>query len=202
MESNYKSAATLVGGYANAIAGMSIANVASQFENEEYVQNGIAVNASKKFILNDTALGLISTRSEMTNERNIAGIVERLSAALDAGSKLIHSTLNDNDITLNATVYLKSIGFRDQDVVALLTTPLVRDFVERKRDNRSKSNQKIFQELGLGRRTYNKIAAFDSSVMPPALNTEELERVSKEEDRPRSGCKRSIVRICACTCSR
>jgi hypothetical protein len=118
----------------------------------------------------------------MTNERNIAGIVERLSAALDAGSKLIHSTLNDNDITLNATVYLKSIGFRDQDVVALLTTPLVRDFVERKRDNRSKSNQKIFQELGLGRRTYNKIAAFDSSVMPPALNTEELKRVSKEED--------------------
>ena len=123
MESNYKSAATLVGGYANAIAGMSIANVASQFENEEYVQNGIAVNASKKFILNDTALGLISTRSEMTNERNIAGIVERLSAALDAGSKLIHSTLNDNDITLNATVYLKSIGFGDRDVVALLTTP-------------------------------------------------------------------------------
>ena len=182
MESNYKSAATLVGGYANAIAGMSIANVASQFENEEYIQNGIAVNASKQFILNDTALGLISTRSEMTNERNIAGIVERLSAALDAGSKLIHSTLNDNDITLNATVYLKSIGFRDQDVVALLTTPLVRDFVERKRDNRSKSNQKIFQELGLGRRTYNKIAAFDSSVMPPALNTEELKRVSKEED--------------------
>ena len=182
MESNYKSAATLVGGYANAIAGMSIANVASQFENEEYIQNGIAVNASKKFILNDTALGLISTRSEMTNERNIAGIVERLSAALDAGSKLIHSTLNDNDITLNATVYLKSIGFRDQDVVALLTTPLVRDFVERKRDNRSKSNQRIFQELGLGRKTYNKIAAFDSSVMPPALNTEELKRVSKEEN--------------------
>ena len=75
MESNYKSAATLVGGYANAIAGMSIANVASQFENEEYVQDGIAVNASKKFILNGTPLGFISTTSDLTNERNIAGIV-------------------------------------------------------------------------------------------------------------------------------
>jgi len=183
MESNYKSAATLVGGYANAIAGMSIANVASQFENEEYVQNGIAVNASKKFILNDTALGLISTRSEMTNERNIAGIVERLSAALDAGSKLIHSTLNDNDITLNATVYLKSIGFGDRDVVALMTTPLVREFVESKRDNRNKSNQRVFQDLGINRKTYSKIASFDSSILPPALNTEELERVSKEGNR-------------------
>ena len=183
MESNYKSAATLVGGYANAIAGMSIANVASQFENEEYIQNGIAVNASKKFILNDTALGLISTRSEMTNERNIAGIVERLSAALDAGSKLIHSTLNDNDITLNATVYLKSIGFGDRDVVALMTTPLVREFVESKRDNRNKSNQRVFQDLGINRKTYSKIASFDSSILPPALNTEELERVSKEGNR-------------------
>jgi hypothetical protein len=183
MESNYKSAATLVGGYANAIAGMSIANVASQFENEEYVQDGIAVNASKKFILNDKPLGFISTTSDLTNERNIAGIVERLSAALDAGSKLIHSTLNDNDITLNATVYLKSIGFGDRDVVALMTTPLVREFVESKRDNRNKSNQRVFQELGISRKTYSKIAAFDSSIMPPALNTEELERVSREGDR-------------------
>ena len=118
MESNYKSAATLVGGYANAISGWNIAAQAAEYNdpNSEYISTGTMVNSSKHFMLNGVLLNQINILSPFTQERTLDGIVERLSAALDAASKLIHTTLNDNEETLNATVYLKSIGFEDADV--------------------------------------------------------------------------------------
>ena len=191
MESNYKSAATLVGGYANAIAGWNIAAVASQYDvtGTEYTNTGTIVHPSKHFVLNGKVLNEISMMSPFSGERTLDGIVERLSAALDSAKKLIHNTLNDNEQTLNATVYLKSIGFEDADVVALMATPLVRDFVERRRTKRGENDTTAFfeigkeNEVGITRKDFSAMKKFEEDLTPPELTTEGLREITKNDDR-------------------
>lgn len=191
MESNYKSAATLVGGYANAIAGWNIAAVASQYDvtGTEYTNTGTIVHPSKHFVLNGQVLNEISMMSPFSGERTLDGIVERLSAALDSAKKLIHNTLNDNEQTLNATVYLKSIGFEDADVVALMATPLVRDFVERRRTKRGENDTTAFFEIGkengmgVTRKDFSAMKKFEEDLTPPELTTEGLREITKNDDR-------------------
>ena len=180
MESNYKSAATLVGGYANGITGWNIAAVAARYADPEsdYVSDGIIVDASKHFLLNGVLLNQINVTSPFTGERTLDGMVERLSAALDAAKGLIHNTLNDNEHTLNATVYLKSIGFEDADIVALMTTPLVRQFVEQRRTFPNKGVGTVFNELGIARKTYKKIVKNDKEMETSVVDTAELKEIT------------------------
>lgn len=194
MESNYKSAATLVGGYANAIAGWNIAAQAAEYNdpNSEYISTGTMVNSSKHFMLNGVLLNQINILSPFTQERTLDGIVERLSAALDAASKLIHTALNDNDQTLNATVYLKSIGFEDADVVALLTTPLVRQFVEKRRTS-SAGVGTVFNELGISRQMYSKISKNDPNLETPVVNTAELKAITAANDSTSESAKKAFI---------
>ena len=194
MESNYKSAATLVGGYANAISGWNIAAQAAEYNdpNSEYISTGTMVNSSKHFMLNGVLLNQINILSPFTQERTLDGIVERLSAALDAASKLIHTTLNDNEHTLNATVYLKSIGFEDADVVALLTTPLVRQFVEKRRTD-SSSVSTVFQELGIPKQMYSKISKNDPNLETPVVNTAELKAITAANDSTSESAQNAFI---------
>ena len=194
MESNYKSAATLVGGYANAISGWNIAAQAAEYNdpNSEYISTGTMVNSSKHFMLNGVLLNQINILSPFTQERTLDGIVERLSAALDAASKLIHTALNDNDQTLNATVYLKSIGFEDADVVALLTTPLVRQFVEKRRTS-SAGVGTVFNELGISRQMYSKITKNDPNLETPVVNTAELKAITAANDSTSESAKNAFI---------
>jgi len=201
MESNYKSAATLVGGYANAIAGWNIAAVASQYDvtGTEYTNTGTIVHPSKHFVLNGKILNEISMISPFSGERTLDGIVERLSAALDAAKGLIHNTLNDNEQTLNATVYLKSIGFEDADVVALMTTPLVRDFVERRRIKRGENDTTAFfeiakeNEMGVTKKDFSAIKNFEEDLTPAALTTEGLREITKNQDRTSQEAQEAFV---------
>ena len=183
MESNYKSAQTLVGGYANGMAGWNISAVASQFADpdSDYVGSGIIINPSKHFILNEKTLNQITPLSPFTGARTLDGIVERLSAALDVGKKLIHTTLNDNEHTLNATTFLKSIGFEDADVVAMMTMPLVRQFVEQRRTT-SKSVKNVFKDLGIPAPTYTKIVNNDQSLKPSVVDTAVLRKITADND--------------------
>ena len=194
MESNYKSAATLVGGYANAISGWNIAAQAAEYNdpNSEYISTGTMVNSSKHFMLNGVLLNQINILSPFTQERTLDGIVERLSAALDAASKLIHTALNDNDQTLNATVYLKSIGFEDADVVALLTTPLVRQFVEKRRTS-SAGVGTVFNELGISRQMYSRINKNDPNLETPVINTAELKAITAANDSTSESAKNAFI---------
>jgi len=194
MESNYKSAATLVGGYANAISGWNIAAQAAEYNdpNSEYISTGTMVNSSKHFMLNGVLLNQINILSPFTQERTLDGIVERLSAALDAASKLIHTALNDNEQTLNATVYLKSIGFEDADVVALLTTPLVRQFVEKRRTS-SAGVGTVFQELGISKKVYGQISKNDPNLETPVVNTEELKAITAANDSTSEAAKKAFI---------
>ena len=194
MESNYKSAATLVGGYANAISGWNIAAQAAEYNdpNSEYISTGTMVNSSKHFMLNGVLLNQINILSPFTQERTLDGIVERLSAALDAASKLIHTALNDNDQTLNATVYLKSIGFEDADVVALLTTPLVRQFVEKRRTS-SAGVGTVFNELGISKQMYSKINKNDPNLETPVVNTAELKAITAANDSTSESAKKAFI---------
>jgi len=183
MESNFKSAQTLVGGYANGMAGWNISAVASQFAdpNSDYVGKGIIINPSKHFTLNGRVLNQITAQSPFTGARTLDGIVERLSAALDVGKKLIHTTLNDNEHTLNATTFLKSIGFEDADVVAMMTMPLVRQFVEQRRTT-SKSVKNVFKELGIPGPMYTKIVNNDQTLDPPVVDTAALRKITADND--------------------
>jgi hypothetical protein len=177
MESNYKSAATLVGAYANAIAGLNVATRAAQ-QSLEAEGQGIILNASKHFTLNDRLLNQIQMISPMDGERTLDGVVERLSAALDAATKLIHSAINDNSVTVNATVFLKSIGFPEEDIVALLTTPAVRKFVEIKKNNPNKGIMTVFMESGLDKDKYKLIRDFDIEAGLPVLFTDTLRQIT------------------------
>lgn len=183
MESNYKSAQTLVGGYANGMAGWNISAVASQFADpdSDYIGNGIIINPSKHFTLNGQVLNQITPLSPFTGARTLDGIVERLSAALDVGKKLIHTTLNDNEHTLNATTFLKSIGFEDADVVAMMTMPLVRQFVEQRRTT-SKSVKNVFKEFGIPAPVYTKIVNNDQTLTPSVVDTATLRKITAEND--------------------
>ena len=177
MESNYKSAATLVGAYANATAGLNVATRAAQ-QSLETEGQGIILNSSKHFTLNGRLLNQIQMISPMDGERTLDGVVERLSAALDAATKLIHSAINDNSVTVNATVFLKSIGFPEEDIVALLTTPAVRKFVELKRNNPKKGLMTLFMEAGLDKDEYKLIRDFDIEAGLPVVNREELQQIT------------------------
>lgn len=181
MESNYKSAATLVGAYANAIAGLNVATRAAQ-QSLETEGQGIILNSSKHFTLNDRLLNQIQMISPMDGERTLDGVVERLSAALDAATKLIHSAINDNSVTVNATVFLKSIGFPEEDIVALLTTPAVRKFVEIKRNNPNKGLMTVFMEAGLDKEQYKLIRDFDIEAGLPVLFTDTLRQITAKNE--------------------
>lgn len=195
MESNYKSSATLVGGYANAISGWNIASRSAMQSDpdSEYISTGLPINDSKVFEVNGVILDQIISKSPFGEERTVDGLVERLSAALDAGSNLIHGLLNDNEQTLNATVFLKSIGMTDEDIVALLTIPSVRKFVDMRRTTPAKKVSTVFQELGLKKSVYARIAGFDTTLPTPVLNTEELKKISKDNDTKSAAAKKALT---------
>ena len=184
MEYNYKSSASLVGIYANGITGMNIALRAAEREKSKTGQ-GIIINAAKHFELNGVKLNELRLRSPFNNERTVAGVVERLSAALDAGSNLIHSSINDNRVTANVTVFLSSIGFTQEDIVALLTTPAVRKFVEFKTSNNKLKLKSLVTDpkyMGIDKTLYNAIVNNDVDAVPPPIKTKTLKSIIRKNE--------------------
>ena len=182
--SNFQASRTLVGRYANGLAGLSVA-VHGQSSSDPN-RTGIRINANRHFTINGVELTDISQFSKLTGLPTSAGMIKRLSAALDAGKKMIHNALNDNAETVNTTIFLESIGVDEATIVALLNTPLVREFVSKRRLSPQSSIRNLFQKMAAqnGIRDFNNIADNkENAAKPTPMTTEELKEIVKSKDK-------------------
>ncbi len=186
IESNYKSAAKLVGIYANGLAGLSVAVHAKGNGVED--NNGLDIHPSKsviftkngeEFLLNKIQTYLKTDPTQLT----AYGLNESLSAGLDAGKKLIHLSLNDNEHTANARIFLRSIGMDDESIVYFLNQPLVKKFVFEK-DRRGKTYstfQLLKKDFGLDSQVIRAIRD-NKETSTINVNFDTLKTVINEND--------------------
>lgn len=185
IQSNFQSAAALVGAYANGLAGISVA-VHGRSADE---RGGVRVHPNRHFkIVKDgevTTLDSISKFSKLTGKPSFAGMIKRLSAALDAGKKLIHSALNDNSYTVNTIIFLESIGLDEATITAMMNMPLVREFVTKMRsDARNTANdqlKKMSRKLGI--LDFKRIKDnFEGLAPAEPMSIEEMKQVIESKD--------------------
>jgi hypothetical protein len=185
VQSNFQSSATLVGAYANGLAGLSVA-VHGRSGDEN---GGSRVHPNRHFRIQVgdrvVSLDTIQQFSKLTGLPSSAGMIKRLSAALDAGKKMIHTALNDNSITANTIVFFESIGLDEATITALLNTPLVREFVRQLRvDGRVTPNaqlKKMAAKLKIG--DFKKIQSNANDLAAPEpMSIEEMDEVIKSKD--------------------
>ena len=191
LDANYKSANVLVGGYANGLAGFSVAVHSAS----DTLSLGLSIHPSKivrvrkgnKLYVLDT----ISAISKMTGRLSNATLTERLSAALDAAKELIHTSINDNPETFNATIFLASIGMDAETTVYLLAQPLVREFVFQ-RSATGESAWSVFNSLGVPRHTLKDIKAntYESSKV---LSVKEFTGIIKADDVTSDSAKEGLI---------
>ena len=204
VESNAKASQTLVGTFANALSGFSVAVHGGDPNSSS--GRGLRIHPQKVFTLRkngeDYHLDIIQGISKVTNRLANAGTTESLSAALDAFSNLIHLSLNENKHTASAKVFLQHIGMDEETIIYFMAQPLVREFVKRVEDS-GMGAFKIFAELGTALRIPKKvISAFKNNeayAKEPMTQTHgeidyaELERIVKEDDMTSDAARNGFI---------
>ena len=179
IEEQAKAAATQVGAYANGLAGLSVLSHgrASGIPG----QTGVLIHPNRVMNIDGYELNMISQTSKITGKNISSGMSQRLSAALDAFKKLIHSALNDNSDTVATISFLESIGMTEESIVAFMNMPLVKDFVKDRRLNSYMRNDaRSFKALGIS--DIKKIQ--NNTTSPPAaMTTEEILEIIRTRDR-------------------
>lgn len=186
MYNKFMTAAGLVGQYANADSGFSVAVHGDLGDGTK----GLRLNQSAKVTwVQDGVkfeLDTIQNRSAVTGERVNKIFTSHLSASLDVGGQEnpLQERTNDTSLTANATIHLASVGVPEAGVIAFRMQPLVKEFTRRVNTSAEGPYQvfkAMIKELGLHRDLLQNAVSRVNGPMNP-MSQEDLKTVIANQD--------------------
>ncbi len=186
MYNKFMTAAGLVGQYANADSGFSVAVHGNLGDGTK----GLRLNQSAKVTwVQDGVrfeLDTVRNRSAVTGERVNKVFTSHGSASLDVGGQEnpLQERTNDTGLTANATIHLGSVGVPEAGVIAFRMQPLVKEFTRRVNTSAEGPYQvfkDMIKELGLHRDLLQNANDRVNGPMDP-MSQEDLETVIANQD--------------------
>lgn len=151
---------------------------------EDLVVNGVRIYEDKTSPTGDPiniagnpieiTLDKIVSTSPITGRPITYFFTKNISGAVDAGNNPYQESWNENQDTVNAKIFLESLGIDANIVGLLINSDKVREFSEKLNNFRSNGTFTTFAEIGLEYSFLQDVLNFNDSTALPPLNVQDL----------------------------